>query len=334
MPTLGFTAFGPGGGPFTVDSQTYTLKNIGSKSLNWSLVNTSSWLTVSSTSGSLNAGASTTVTVSLNPAANKLSIGNFSGNVPISNQAAGTVQNREFDFYAGNGGFETGDFTDWTLVGSTELVFALAADDVDVAGSAALPGQPDGLFVHSGLYGAYLGEWAWNGNPAVGSLSQTVATTASQQYLVSFWLTCVPDEQGVTTNNEFIAKWNNSTLYAGTNLNALGWTNLQFVAPSTTTSTTLEFDFNNDPGAFGLDDVTVEPVPAPILNAAAVSGGNVTLNWNAFLNVGYVVQSTTSLIQPSWANLGTSILATNTVMSVSIPTGNAPAKFYRVAISQ
>ena len=111
----------------------------------------------------------------------------------FNNLTAGTVQNRQFDLYVGNGGFETGDLTDWTLVGSTELVFALAADDVDVAGTAALPGQPDGLFVHSGLYGAYLGEWAWDGYPAVGSLSQTVATTASQQYLVSFWLTCVPD---------------------------------------------------------------------------------------------------------------------------------------------
>ena len=76
-PPLGFTSFGPGGGPFTVTSQTYTLKNVGSVPLNWSLVNTSSWLTVSSTSGKLSAGASTTVTVSLNPAANNFLIGNF-----------------------------------------------------------------------------------------------------------------------------------------------------------------------------------------------------------------------------------------------------------------
>ncbi len=47
-PPLGFSSFGPGGGPFTVTSQTYTLKNTGSTPLNWSLVNTSSWLTVSS----------------------------------------------------------------------------------------------------------------------------------------------------------------------------------------------------------------------------------------------------------------------------------------------
>ena len=193
--------------------------------------------------------------------------------------------------------------------------------------------QPDESFVHSGLYGAYLGEFSWNGYPAVGSLSQTVATMAHQQYLISFWLTCIPDSQGVTTNNEFAAKWNNSTLYAQNNLSAVGWTNLQFIAPAISTSTTLEFDFNNDPGSFGLDDVTVEPIPAPILNTAEVSGGDITLSWNAFLNIPYVIQSTTNLDGPGWADVGSSILATNAVMNVSMPIGNAPAEFYRVAIS-
>ncbi len=76
---------------------------------------------------------------------------------PFANLTDGTAQNRQFDLYVGNGGFETGDFTDWNFVGDTNLCFALAADDVDVAGTNALDGEPDGLFVHSGLYGAYLG---------------------------------------------------------------------------------------------------------------------------------------------------------------------------------
>ena len=52
-PSLGFTAFGPDGGPFTVSSQTYTLTNTGSQPLNWNLVNTSQWLNVSATGGTL-----------------------------------------------------------------------------------------------------------------------------------------------------------------------------------------------------------------------------------------------------------------------------------------
>lgn len=332
-PPLGFTAFGPGGGPFTVSAQTYTLKNTGTKPLSWSLVNTSAWLTVSLTAGTLNAGASTNLTISLNPAANQFLINHVTGNVNLNNLTTGTTQNRQFDLYAGNGGFETGDLTDWTLTGSSELVFALGADDGDVAGAAALTGQPDGAFVRSGLYGGYLGEWAWNGNPAVGSLAQGVATTAGQKYLISFWLTCVPDSTGTTTNNQFFAKWNNTKIYAQTNLSAFGWTNLQFVAAATAARTTLEFDFNNDPGAFGLDDVTVQPVPGPVLNSAAVAGGGIAFGWSGYLNVVYQVQTTTNLSTSAWVNVGNPILATNTIITVSLPVGNAPRQFYRVVLS-
>ena len=155
----------------------------------------------------------------------------------------------------------------------------------------------------------------------------------NQKYLVSFWLTCVPDSTGVTTNNEFIAKWNNTKLYAHTNLTAFGWTNLQFVVPATANRTTLEFDFNNDPGAFGLDDVTVQTVPGPVLNSAAVSSGAIAFSWSAFLNVSYQIQSTTNLINSGWANLGSPIRATNNVVNVSLPMSNVPKQFYRVILS-
>ena len=331
-PPLGFTSFGPGGGPFTVTSQTYTLTNIGPGQLNWSLANTAPWLTVSTNAGTLNPGGAETVTVSLNAAATNFLIGNFSGNVSIADVTDGMTENRQFDLYVGNGGFETGDLTDWTLLGSTDLVFALAADDLDVAGEDALTNEPDELFVHSGLYGAYLGEFSWEGYPAVGSLSQTVATAPQQSYLISFWLTCVPDSQGVTTNNEFAAIWNGSTLYAQTNLPAFGWTNMQFVAPATTTSTTLEFDFNSVPAAFGLDDIAVGPVPAPVFQSVAPTPGAVTLTWSSFANVSYQIQSASNLADPAWVNIGSPITATGAITSVSEPIGAASQQFYRVIL--
>ena len=107
--------------------------------MNWSLVNTSGWLTVSATSGNLSAGASATVTISLNPTANNFLITHASGNVVLNNLTAGTTQNRQFDLYVGNGGFETGDLTYWTYVGDPTLTFALAGDDVDVAGARCAP---------------------------------------------------------------------------------------------------------------------------------------------------------------------------------------------------
>ncbi len=330
-PPLGFTSFGCGGGPYSLASQNYTLQNTGSGTVSWSLVNTSSWLTASTTSGTLDPGASAMVTISLNSAATNFLIGSYSGNVSFVNKSAGTAQIRQFDLYVGNGGFETGDLTNWTLVGSPDLVFALAGDGETVAGSAALPGQPDELFVRSGLYGAYLGEFLWSGYPAVGSLSQAVATAPRQQYRVSFWLTCVPDSQGITTNNWFAAKWNGATLYAQPNLGASGWTNLQFGVPATTASTTLEFDFNNVPGAFGLDDVTVELAPPPAIQSIGLTNGSIKLTWSSVPNLSYQVQSGSTPINPNWSNV-TTVTATGNLTSASVAAGSASQRIYRVIL--
>jgi hypothetical protein len=116
-------------------------------------------------------------------------------------------------------------------------------------------------------------------------------------------------------------------------LNASGWTNLQFVIPALAAHTTLEFDFNNDPGAFGLDDVTVQPVPGPLLTSAAVAGGKIAFSWSAYPNVSYQIQCTTNFNNSGWVNVGGSILATNNLLNVSLPIGNAPGQFYRVILS-
>jgi hypothetical protein len=323
-PPLGFTSFGPGGGPFPVNSQTYTLNNTGTTPLSWSLANTSSWLTVSSTSGNLRAGASTTITVGLNPAANNFLINHASGNIAFNNLTAGTTQNRQFDLYVGNGGFETGDFTDWLYVGDPNSSFALAADGTDVGGTEALGGEPDTLFVYDGLYGGYLGSY-----PADGKLSHSVATTPGQQILVSFWLTSVP-YQGGTTPNDFTAKWNGNLLFTATNLPAFGWTNMQYVVAGGNAGSSLEFDFANVPGAFGLDDVTVESVPEPVFQSVSVARGAINLTWNAFPNVSYQVQSATILAGLNWTNVTGPITSTGKVISASEPIGPGPQRFYRV----
>ncbi|HXS69397.1 MAG TPA: protease pro-enzyme activation domain-containing protein [Candidatus Polarisedimenticolia bacterium] len=323
---LGFTSFGASGGPFSVASRTYTLANTGAVPLTWSLINTSSWLNVSSSGGTLNPGSNTTVTVSLNANVNQFMITHASGNVTFNNLTAGTMQNRQFDLYVGNGGFENGDLSDWTHVGDPTLTFALAGDDADVAGQQALPGQSDTLFVHSGIYGGYLGQW-----PDDGSLSQTVPTSAGQKLLVSFWLTSVPDQDGSNAPNDFAAKWDGTTLFTGTDLPTFGWTNMQYVVSAPGASGTLEFDFNNTPGAFGLDDVTVQTIPQPVLNSTMVAGGNLSFSWNAIPNVSYLIQSSTALDGSSgWTNVGNPIVATNTVMNISVPIGTAPEGFYRV----
>jgi hypothetical protein len=217
----------------------------------------------------------------------------------------GTTQNRQFDLNVGNGGFETGSLDDWTYAGDSTLTFALAGDDADVAGQEALPGVPDELFVHSGIYGGYLGQW-----PNNGTLSQTVPTVAGQLWLISYWLTSIADDQGDTAPNGFTAKWNGSPLFASTNLPVLGWTNLQSIVTATGASGTLEFDFNNTPGAFGLDDVTVQTVPAPVLQSMAIVAGNLVFNWSAIPNIAYQIQSATDLTTANWVAAGNPIVAT------------------------
>ena len=86
--------------------------------------------------------------------------------------------------------------------------------------------------------------------------SGPVATTVGQIYLVSFWLTCVPDDQGVTPTNQFTAKWSGLKLYARTNLNALGWTNLQFSVTATGTQIDVALlDVVHEPVASMADDI-------------------------------------------------------------------------------
>ena len=71
-PAGGLTSSGTVGGPFTPSSQTYTLTNTGTASMNWTATKVASWVTLSSTGGTLAAGANTTVTASINSGVNSL----------------------------------------------------------------------------------------------------------------------------------------------------------------------------------------------------------------------------------------------------------------------
>jgi parallel beta-helix repeat protein len=74
------------GGPCSPDNKTYQLRNTGEGSLNWTADKTQDWLTLSRTSGMLQGGESTTVTVSINSAANDLMTGHYSDIVTFTNE--------------------------------------------------------------------------------------------------------------------------------------------------------------------------------------------------------------------------------------------------------
>jgi hypothetical protein len=94
-PTTTLSSSGQTGGPFTPASQIYTLTNGGAASLNWTASVNQTWLSVSQSSGTLAAGASTTVAVSLSALANGLIAGSYSGTASFTDVTSGAIIARQ-----------------------------------------------------------------------------------------------------------------------------------------------------------------------------------------------------------------------------------------------
>lgn len=89
-PVGGLSTSGKFGGAFSPSSMAFTINNPGSTAINWTAAKTQSWVTLSSTSGSLAAGASATVTATINSNANSLNVGSYSDTVTFTNTTNGT----------------------------------------------------------------------------------------------------------------------------------------------------------------------------------------------------------------------------------------------------
>jgi hypothetical protein len=327
-PPGGFTAAGPIGGPFSPAAQTFTLTNSGTAALSWAIRNTASWLTVSPNSGTLtHAAPTTTVTVALSPVADDLAAGVYQTGLVLTNLTAGAAQTLQFTLLAGqnivqNGGFQTGNFSDWTLQGST-------ADNL-VVGTNSQPPHPE--LIYSGSYGALLGQVG-----GLAYLSQTLATPPGQIYLLSFWLDS-PYFTETDTPNEFQVEWNVDTnsptvLFDQVDMAPFNWTNVQFVVAADGTNTVLQFGARNDPEAFGLDDVSVVPISAPAFQSVTPANGAVTLTWSALPGLAYQVQYTTNLASGLWNNIGSAVTATNLTITRSDVQPSDSQRFYRVVLS-
>ena len=78
-------------------STSFVLSNASASALSWSVINTSSWLTVSTALGSNAAGIATNVVASLNVAiATNLALGTYSANIIFSNKTSGVTVLRNF----------------------------------------------------------------------------------------------------------------------------------------------------------------------------------------------------------------------------------------------
>ena len=134
-----------------------------------------------------------------------------------------------------NPGFETGNTTGWTAVGSV-----LVLGTVQVA-------------PHSGNFQARLG----NSGGAAGSLTQFLATTPGSSYTIDFWLA-----NPLGTDN-FVVSWSGAPILSLTNPGVFGYTEYTFTETASTASTSLSFVSPGGGSIFFLDDVSVNPASVP-----------------------------------------------------------------------
>ncbi|MCL4222150.1 MAG: trypsin-like peptidase domain-containing protein [Phycisphaerales bacterium] len=80
-----FTAQGPAGGPFTPSSQVYTVRNMSTYPLNYSVTSLSNWLTITNGSGTIAGGNTANVTVAINSAANSFGNGRYDATLNFVN---------------------------------------------------------------------------------------------------------------------------------------------------------------------------------------------------------------------------------------------------------
>jgi len=329
LPLAGFTAHGAPGGPFNGTSQTFDLMNNSSGPVNWSAINVSPWLAVSSAEGALAAGTQTNLTVSLTSAANALAVGTYSAFILISNLTTHVAQPRLFTVRVGqtlvqDGGFESGSFCHWTLVGRTTTQFGA------VIWNGVESPHPAYNTVHSGNYGALMGD------TTLSILSQALPTVPGQKYLLSFWM----ENQIAGSGQQFEVNWNTNgtatnTIYNLVNpTSPLAWTNFHFVITAGSPNTVLQFGAFNRPNFFGLDDVSVTPVPQPSFTGIAKATNTFSFTWATMPFVSYALQYVTNLGDTNWTTVGSYTMASTNSLTLSDTNVllSAQQRFYRLSV--
>ena len=155
------------------------------------------------------------------------------------------------DNLVANGGFETGNFSGWTMTGNQD-------------GNTLVTGGTWGGFAPvSGSYHAVLGSCdSVCGGLLDGGFSQTLGTSASNTYTLSFYL---GNDSGPP--NDITVTIGGNTVLSLAGQGFIGWTFYQFSGLSLGDNATLAISASNVPGYFHMDDISVStdtPEPASL----------------------------------------------------------------------
>jgi hypothetical protein len=153
-----------------------------------------------------------------------------------------------------NCGFETGDFTGWTLSGA----YAIAQTNLFGV---------DSYDAYSGNYGAYFGNTASTpGSYSAANnlvVSQNLTLEVGRQYTLSFYLAqSTPIFTGYT--NFFGVTFDGATLLSETGAAATnGFVEYTYTVTGLYGANPLAFSAQNDDGEWSLDDIGLAQVPEP-----------------------------------------------------------------------
>jgi len=159
----------------------------------------------------------------------------------------------------GNCGFETGDFTSWTLSGND----VTAGLQGNLYGVEAGADPIVGTLPNSGNDQAYFSDLVSNAT----TLAQTISTVAAATYTVSFELAQQLEGPG-TVNNSVAVSFGGTTLGTLLNVGVENYTLYTFTGIATGASSVLSLKLGDDIGEFLLDDVTVTQNTLAVPNPA------------------------------------------------------------------
>jgi len=162
-----------------------------------------------------------------------------------------------------NCGFETGDFTDWTLSGA----YALAQTNLFGV---------DSYDAYSGNFGAYFGNTASTpGSYSAANnlvMTQNVTLEVGRQYTLSFYLAqSTPIFTGYT--NFFGVTFDGTTLLSETGAAMTnGFVEYTYTVTGAYGANALTFAAQNDDGDWSLDDIDLTQIPEPSSTAIMAVG--------------------------------------------------------------